>query len=99
PALDAFVLVNDSDIPAYILLLRAPSGFTLSAAPSTVSVGPGGTATYTVNVAVQNGFTGSVSLAAAGLPSGTTASFSPSSISAPGSSTLTVTTPRGSSAS
>jgi hypothetical protein len=98
PALDAFVLVNDSDIPAYILRLRGSTDFTVSAMPSTVTVSPGGTATYTVNVGA-NGFTGTVSLAAAGLPTGATATFSSSSISAPGNSTLTVTTPPGSSAS
>jgi hypothetical protein len=99
PALDLFVLVNDSDIPAYILLLRGPTDFTVSATPSTVTVSPGGTATYTVNVGALNGFTGTVSLAAAGLPTGATASFSPSSVTTPGSSTLTVTTRPGSSAS
>ena len=73
--------------------------FTLSAAPSTASVNPGGTATYTVNGAALYGFSGVISLAATGLPSGMTPLFTPVSISVPGSSTLAVTTPFGSSAS
>src|SRR5215469_14122530 len=92
PALDAFVLVNDWNIPAYILRLRAPTGFTLSATPSTVSVSPGGTATYTVNVGALNGFTGTVSLKATGLPAGASSSFVPTSITSSGNSTLTITT-------
>lgn len=94
-ALDAFVLVNDANIPPYILRLRSSTApdFTLTANPSTAPVNPGGTATYTVNVGSLNGFSGSVNLAVTGgLPSGTTASFSPASVTAPGSSTLTITT-------
>src|SRR5207248_5728706 len=45
-----------------------------------------------VNISPTNGFTGSVSLTASGLPSGATASFNPASVSGSGSSTLTVST-------
>ncbi|MGC1606033.1 MAG: hypothetical protein WA748_10930 [Candidatus Acidiferrum sp.] len=99
PALDVFVVVNDWNIPPYILRLRSGTGYTLSATPSTASVNPGGSATYTVSVNAEGSFTGVVDLSASGLPSGATASFSPSSISTSGSSTLTVTSPVGSSAS
>lgn len=64
--------------------------FTLSDSPSSLTItqgGAGGTITITVNG--QGGFTGSVSLAASGLPSGVTASFSPTSTT--GTSTLTLT--------
>jgi hypothetical protein len=76
--------------------------FTITATPGTQSVQPGHNATYTVTTASQNGFNGTVTLSAAGLPANTTASFNPASISGSGSSTLTVTTagstPSGSSA-
>jgi len=53
--------------------------FSLSSSASTISFTPGGSGTSTINVNPQNGFTGSVSLSASGLPSGVTASFSPAS--------------------
>ena len=64
----------------------APS-FTLSA--GVASVGQGSSATGSVSVNPQYGFTGSVNLAATGLPSGVSASFSPNPTN--GSSTLTLT--------
>jgi hypothetical protein len=67
--------------------------FTLSASPSSQSVVAGASVNYTVSVSPQNGFTGTVSLSASGLPSGATDSFSPASISGgSGSSTLEVFT-------
>ena len=75
---------------ASVTLIVSGPDFTLSAAPSSFSVVPGGTATYTMTVGALFGFTGQVNLAAAGLPSGATASFSPTSITQAGSSTLTV---------
>ena len=49
--------------------------FTLSASINSVSVTQGASATDTIAVNDVNGFTGSVSLAASGLPSGVTATF------------------------
>jgi len=66
-----------------------PPGFTLSAAPATVSIAQGGSGTTVITIAPTNGFAGSVALSAAGLPSGVTASFSPAS--ATSASTLTLT--------
>ena len=63
--------------------------FTLSANPSTVSVAQGATATSTITVTPVNGFTGSVTLSASGLPSGVTAAFNPNPTTA--TSTLTFT--------
>ena len=86
----------NSSVSASATITVAPlPDFTLSAAPGSFSVNPGGAATYTVSVGPLNGFTGSVSLSASGLPSGATASFSPASVSGSGSSTLTVTTTTG----
>jgi len=64
--------------------------FTLSDSPSSLTItqgAAGGTSAITVNAI--NGFTGSVSLAASGLPSGVTAAFNPTSTAT--SSTLTLT--------
>src|SRR5437016_5037670 len=63
--------------------------FSLSASPASVSVTQGGSTSSTITVNPVNGFTGSVSLSASGLPSGVTASFNPASTT--GSSTLTLT--------
>jgi hypothetical protein len=73
--------------------------FTISVTPSSQSVLIGGSTTYTVSVTAVNGFSGSVNLAATGLPTGATPSFSQTPIAVPGSSTLTVTMGSGSSAS
>jgi len=63
--------------------------FTLSPSASTLSVTQGSSATDTVSVTDVNGFSGSVSFTATGLPSGVTASFSPTSSAT--SSVLTLT--------
>ncbi|HTS35408.1 MAG TPA: protease pro-enzyme activation domain-containing protein [Candidatus Solibacter sp.] len=63
--------------------------FTLSASPSSVTINQGGNGTSTITVTDVGGFTGSVTLAASGLPSGVTAGFSPNPTT--GTSTLTLT--------
>ena len=65
--------------------------FTLSAAPASVSVAPGASASSTLTTAVVQGFNSAVALSASGQPAGVTASFSPASIAAPGSATSTLT--------
>ncbi len=83
--------------------------FTLASSASTLSVSQGSSATDTVTVTGQNGFSGSVTLAASGLPSGVTASFgtnpttgssvvtfTASSSAAAGASTVTITGTSGS---
>ncbi|HEV2963028.1 MAG TPA: hypothetical protein VG649_14460, partial [Candidatus Angelobacter sp.] len=67
----------------------AVPNFSLSASPTSVSVTQGGSGTSTITVSPVNGFTGSVSLSASGLPSGVTASFNPGSTTT--SSTVTFT--------
>jgi hypothetical protein len=72
------------------LTITGPPNFTLSAAPSSLSIASGGAAgTSTITVNDQNGFTGSVSLVASGLPSGVTASFNPTSTTTTSVLTLT----------
>ena len=63
--------------------------FTLAPSASTLSVMQGSSATDTVTVTPENGFTGTVAFTASGLPSGVTASFSPTSSTT--SSVLTLT--------
>jgi hypothetical protein len=67
--------------------------FSLTPTPGSRSIRQGTATTYTVTVVPVNGFTGSVTLAASGLPSGATASFAPTTATT--SSTLTVTTGNG----
>jgi endoglucanase len=61
--------------------------FSLKASPATLSVAQGASGSSTITVSPVNGFTGTVSLAASGLPAGVTASFNPASTT--GASTLT----------
>src|SRR5436305_541069 len=67
----------------------ATPDFSLSASPNSLSVVQGNSGTSTITVNPLNGFTGSVSLSASGLPAGVTATFNPSSTT--GTSTLTLT--------
>lgn len=83
--------------------------FSLSASPSSLSVTQGSSGSSTITVNDLNGFTGSVSLSASGLPSGVTASFgtnpttststltlSASSTATTGTATVTITGTSGS---
>ncbi len=64
--------------------------FTLSDSPSSLTITQGGTGgTSTITVHDLNGFNGSVSLAASGLPSGVTAVFNPTSTTTTSVLTLT----------
>ncbi len=71
-----------------LLTVNPGPSFLLSSSPSALSVGQGYSGSSTITVTGENGFTGSVSLAASGLPSGVTAAFSPNP-TASGSSQLT----------
>jgi len=66
--------------------------FSLSATPASQSISAGHSASYTVTVAPQNGFSGNVALSAMGPPSGANASFTPASITGSGNATLNITT-------
>jgi Abnormal spindle-like microcephaly-assoc'd, ASPM-SPD-2-Hydin len=63
--------------------------FTLNANPSSLTIGQGTSGTSTISVVPLNGFNGSVTLSASGLPSGVTAGFNPNPTTT--SSTLTLT--------
>src|SRR5439155_14508995 len=72
------------------LVVNTPPDFTLSASPSSLSVAPGGSTSYTVTINPTSGFTGPVSLSVSGLPSGASGSFTPNPATT--SSTLALTT-------
>jgi hypothetical protein len=69
-----------------------PPDFSISLGPASQSVTAGGQTAYTVTVTGSNGFAGTVSFAATGLPSGATAGFNPTTVSGSGSSTMTIST-------
>ncbi|WP_196439565.1 M28 family peptidase [Planomonospora sp. ID67723] len=71
-----------------------PTGndFSVSVAPSSGSVEPGGSATATLSSAVVSGNAETLTLSATGAPAGTQVSFSPTSITAGQSSTVTIST-------
>ena len=86
------------------LTVTGTPNFTLSASPASLTVALGGTGTSTITVGDENGFAGSVTFAASGLPTGVTAAFVPTSsatssvvtftaatTAAAGSSTITIT--------
>jgi uncharacterized membrane protein len=70
-----------------VLNVTAIQAFAIAASATSVNLPPGGAATVTISA--QNGFDGSVSLAASGLPKGVTAAFSTATPTKPGTLTLT----------
>jgi subtilase family serine protease len=72
-----------------LLAGSATPSFTLSDSPSSLSIIQGGSGTSTITVTDAGGFTGSVTLAASGLPSGVTAAFGTNPTT--GTSVLTLT--------
>jgi len=87
---------NGVGSPTSVTLIGAAQDFSLTATYSTVSVSPGGTAVYALNITPVSGFNQPVTLACSGTPAQSTCSVSPSSITLNGSSastaTVTVTT-------
>jgi hypothetical protein len=65
------------------------AGFTLGPSPSSVSIAQGSSGTDTITVTDTGGFTGSITLAASGLPSGVTAAFGTNPTTASSGVTLT----------
>jgi hypothetical protein len=83
-----YVGTDSEQVVAYGLLSSTPS-FTLELSASALSVTQGSSATDTITVTDVDGFNGSVTLAASGLPSGVTAAFGTNPTS--GSSVVTFT--------
>jgi|HubBroStandDraft_1064217.scaffolds.fasta_scaffold00048_33 subtilase family serine protease len=85
-------------VNAYNLVNAWPASgpnFTLSASPNSVTITQGSNGTSTITITPSAGFSGSVNLAASGLPNGVTAAFNPNpvTVTSPnaGTSTLTLT--------
>jgi hypothetical protein len=68
---------NGSATQTATLTVTPAPNYTLSASPNSLSIMQGTSGTSTITITPQNGFSGSVSLSASGLPSGVAASFSP----------------------
>jgi uncharacterized membrane protein len=65
--------------------------FSISAAPTSVTVAAGSQGTSTINTTALNGFSNAITLSASGMPAGVGVSFSPNPIAAPGTGTSTMT--------
>jgi serine protease len=65
--------------------------FGVAVSPSSATVTPGSSTSFSVSTSAIGGSTQSIALTATGLPSGVTGSFSPSSVTAGSTSTLTLT--------
>ncbi len=83
---------SSSVIETIPLSLTVTPSYTLSAAPNTLSVVQGNTVTSTITITTFDGFSGSVMLAASGLPNGVTASFNPNPATSTSTLTLTAST-------
>ncbi|HEV2498035.1 MAG TPA: FG-GAP-like repeat-containing protein [Terriglobia bacterium] len=89
---------NAPSSPQTVALLGSGQDFSFSVpsgTPTSASISPGGTATYSINIAGVGGLNGAVTFSCVGAPSESTCSVSPSSLT-PGSTasvlTVTVTT-------
>jgi uncharacterized membrane protein len=88
-------ILNQSGVPSvasFVQVTPTPPDFSLAANPSSQSVLPGQSTSYSINSIPSNGFTGNVSFSVTGLPTGATANFTPTSVAGSGSSTLAVNT-------
>ncbi len=65
--------------------------FSVSLSPASTTVAAGGTASVSVSTTAVNNSAQSITLSVSGLPSGVTGSFNPATVTAGGSSTLTLT--------
>jgi hypothetical protein len=81
---------DDHDDLIFAVGAGAP-GFTVSAAPSAVTVQRGSAANSTITVTSQNGFSSATTLSFSALPSGVTAAFSTNPVTPPANSTATST--------
>ncbi len=85
-----YVITNGIASAPVTVTVVASADFSLTANPTSLSIAQGGTGTSTITVVPENGFSGSVTLSASGLPSGVTAQFSPNPATSTSTLTLTV---------
>jgi hypothetical protein len=83
-----------SHATSYSLTVTAPASddFSLALSPTSGSVSPGSSTTTTASTAVLSGNAQSVALTATGAPAGVSVAFAPASVTAGGSSAVTVST-------
>src|SRR6185437_1937820 len=62
---------------ATLVVVTLAADFTLAVSPSSESVQPGSTTTYTAAISGQNGYSSPTSLSVSGLPTGASGGFSP----------------------
>jgi hypothetical protein len=73
-----------------VVTSSAGADFSISAAPSSLTVKRGTHGSYTVTVTALNGFTGKVTFKVSGTPANTLSRFSPTSVTGSGTTTFTV---------
>jgi hypothetical protein len=88
PTDPTYFLLDDVSLGTYT---PPPPDFSIAGSPSSLTVSPGTNGSSTISTAVTVAPAQSVSLSASGLPSGVSASFNPGSVTAGGSSSLTLT--------
>ena len=82
---------NGAGLIAALAGSSSSPGFSLSASPSSVTVGPGNVGSSTITSTVTGAFNSTITLSASGQPSGVTVGFNPATITGAGSSTMTLT--------
>jgi hypothetical protein len=87
---------NAASTSSAVTIVIAAPDFTVTATPTSATITPGKTATFTFTVTPVGGYTGTVKLSCGSLPPQAACSFSPASATpaggTPASSTLTITT-------
>jgi subtilase family serine protease len=73
-----------------LMVSKMPPGYTITAAPTSISIARGSSGTSTITSVVAGGFDSAVSLSATGYPIGMSVVFSPATIAKPGSGTSTM---------
>jgi kumamolisin len=73
-----------------LAVTKPPSGYSISASPTSISVARSGSGTSTITTTIAGGFDSAISLSATGYPTGVTVTFSPATIRAPGAGTSTM---------
>jgi len=69
----------------------AQGNFTISASPSSLTIGQSGFGTSTITITISGGFNSGIALSASGMPPGVAVSFRPPIIGPPGAGTSTMT--------
>lgn len=92
PSTDRYNLALVEVLPASTGTVTPNPDFSLTASPLNQSVQVGGSAQYTMTISGINGYSGTASFSASGLPNGASATFTPSSLIGAGSSQLTIAT-------